>query len=230
MKEVLLINMPFDATQTYENLARAFAGECQAGMRYQLTAKIAMREGFYTLADTIRSIAKNETVHATTFFRHILNRAGSADNIRVDAGYPFHLGTLAESLLFAADDEREEAERIYPAFAKTAKEEGFEDIAGSFERIAAIEDNHRIIFTYLGNAVRDGTLYKSEQSLVWICSECGYMHTGKEAWQTCPVCKKEQGYVELHLPFDYLNTNGIKQSFVEQKEGNASPRGGRDPE
>ena len=53
--------MQFEKTQTFKNLARSFAGESQAGMRYQLIAKQAMQEGYKTLADEIRTIAKNET-------------------------------------------------------------------------------------------------------------------------------------------------------------------------
>ena len=57
--------MDFTKTQTFYNLARGFAGECQAGMRYQLTAKAAMKQGYEVLADTIRSIAKNEIGRAS---------------------------------------------------------------------------------------------------------------------------------------------------------------------
>ena len=53
--------MQFEKTQTYQNLARAFAGECQAGMRYQMIAKLAMQEKLKTLSDTIKKIAKNES-------------------------------------------------------------------------------------------------------------------------------------------------------------------------
>ncbi len=193
--------MQFDKTQTYFNLARAFAGESQAGMRYQLIAKQAMQEGHKTLSDTIRTIAKNETNHARVFFEHILKHAGSTDNINVDAGYPFHSGTLEENLRFAAMDEREEESRIYPTFAKIAREEELYDVARSFEQIAIIESNHNIIFNYLHEAVKNGTLYRNNAPLVWICSECGYMHTAEEAWKICPVCRQPQGYVELHIPF-----------------------------
>lgn len=206
--------MQFDKTTTYLNLARSFAGECQAGMRYQLIAKTALSEGYKCLSDLIRNIAKNETVHAATFFNHLLKNGGNAENIRLDAGYPFRSGSLQESLAFAAEDEENEAEKIYPEFAKVAKEEGFSAIAASFELIAKIEGNHRIIFNYLSEALKNGTLYKGEKSQVWICSECGFMHTGEEAFKTCPVCKKEQGYVELHLPFDYLNANGITEAVL----------------
>lgn len=194
--------MQFDKTETYLNLARSFAGESQAGMRYQFTAQLAMQQGYKILADNIRSIAKNETNHAKVFFDHLLKYAGSTDNINVDAGYPFHAGDLQENLRLAAVDEREEERRIYPTFAKIAREEGYEDIARSFESISVIEGNHHTVFNYLYEAIKNGTLYKNESPILWVCSECGYMHTAKEAWNICPVCRKSQGYVELHIPFN----------------------------
>lgn len=194
--------MQFENTETYKNLARSFAGECQAGMRYQMIAKLAMQEKLKTLADTVRTIAKNETVHATQFFNKILQYAGSRDNISFDADYPFHAGTLAEGLKFASADEKSESEDIYPSFAETAKKEGFEDIASLYRMVAEVEKQHKIIFQYLCESVKDGTLYKSPSPMLWICSECGFMHVATEAWKVCPLCKAEQGYVELHLPYE----------------------------
>ena len=193
--------MDFTKTQTFFNLARGFAGECQAGMRYQLTAKAAMKQGYEVLADTIRTIAKNETNHAKVFFEALLQNAGSCDDVHIDAHYPFHAGTLEDNLRFAAMDEESEAEELYPSFARIAREEGFGQIALKFEQIAKVESHHRVIFNYLYEAFKDGSLYSAGRPMLWICSECGYMHTAEEAWKICPVCRQPQGYVELHIPF-----------------------------
>lgn len=198
--------MQFENTETFKNLARSFAGECQAGMRYQMIAKLAMKENLKTLADAVRTIAKNETLHATQFFNKIIEKTGSRDNIDFDAGYPFHAGTLVEGLKFASNDEKNESEDIYPTFAVTAQKEGFEDVAALYRMIAEVESQHKIIFQYLCEAVKNGTLYKSEKPILWICSECGYMHVAENAWKICPLCKAEQGYVDLHLPFE-----GVRQ-------------------
>lgn len=194
--------MQFEKTETFKNLARSFAGECQAGMRYQMVAKLAMKENMKMLADAVRTLAKNETYHATQFFNKIIEKAGSREDIPFDAGYPFHMGTLAESLRFASMDERNEAESIYPEYAQIAEKEGFEDIAKLYKLVASVESHHKKIFEYLSESVQNGTLYKSEQPTLWICSECGYMHVGTEAWKVCPLCKAGQGYVDLHLPYE----------------------------
>lgn len=198
--------MQFENTETFKNLARSFAGECQAGMRYQMVAKLAMQEKMKTLSDAIRTIAKNETLHATQFFNKIIEKTGSRDDISFDAGYPFHAGTLVEGLKFSAMDEQAESEDIYPNFALTAQEEGFEDIAKLYRLVAEVEAQHKIVFQYLCDSVKNGTLYKSEKPILWICSECGHMEVATEAWKVCPLCKAGQGYVELHLPFE-----GVRQ-------------------
>ena len=61
-----------------------------------------------TLADEIRTIAKNETFHAKRFFETLQEKAGSRENIDIEAGYPFHAGSLEEGLAFAANDETAE--------------------------------------------------------------------------------------------------------------------------
>ena len=194
--------MQFEDTKTYLNLARSFAGEAQAGMRYQLAARLATQQGYVTLADTIRTLAKNETVHARRFIEELSKRGQKLDNIDLNAGYPFHGGSLEECLRYAAQDERAEHTKIYPDFAAEAEAEGFSDVAALFRLVANVEKRHEMIFNYLYEAYKSGTLFSNESPMLYICSECGYMHTGTKAWDVCPLCKSSQGYVELHLPFE----------------------------
>lgn len=193
--------MQFDKTKTYTNLARSFAGESQAGMRYQLIARDATAQGYTTLADTIKILAKNETHHARRFFEELNKRGEYLENIDLNAGYPYHGGDIEQGLKFAADDERKEHEEIYPAFAKEAEEEGFKDIAALFRMVAKVEEHHEQIFKYLYEAFKKGVLYSNETPILYICSECGYMHTSTKAWDRCPLCNSSQGEVELHIPY-----------------------------
>lgn len=193
--------MDFDQTKTYRNLARSFAGESQAGMRYQLIARTANSQGYVTLSDTVKVLAKNETVHARRFFEELNKYGTKLDNIELEAGYPYHSGDLGESLKLAADDEHKEHAQVYPAFAKDAEEEGFKDIAALFRLTAQVEVRHEMIFRYLHEAFTKGVLFSNETPILYICSECGYMHTSTKAWDVCPLCKASQGEVELHIPF-----------------------------
>lgn len=194
--------MQFDETKTYRNLARGFAGESQAGMRYQLIARTAIQQGYIELANVIKNIAKNETEHARRYFEELTKRGEKLENIDLDAGYPFHTGDLQESLRLAAQDEKSEHEVIYPTFAREAEEEGFKDIAALFRLVAQVEKRHEQVFHYLHEAYESGNLYKNESPILYICSECGYMHTSTEAWDVCPLCKSSQGYVCLHIPYE----------------------------
>lgn len=194
--------MQFDSTKTYLNLARSFAGESQAGMRYQLIAQAATKQGYTTLANVIKTLAKNETSHARRFFEELSKHGKKLDNIVLDAGYPFHGGDLGESLKLAMEDERAEHTTIYPAFEKDARDEGFNDIAALYKLVAQVEVRHESIFGYLYEAFKKGTLYSNQTPMLWICGECGYMHTSTNAWDICPLCKKGQGEIELHIPFE----------------------------
>lgn len=193
--------MNFDETQTYLNLARSFAGESQAGMRYQLIAREATAQGYIALADEIKVLAKNETVHARRFFEELTKRGQKLDNIVIDAGYPYHTGNLCECLRLAAEDERHEHEKIYPEFARIAREEGFAPIAALYDLIATVEKHHEQIFRYLHEAMESGNLYKNESPILYICKECGHKHTLKEAWTICPLCHSSQGFVALNIPY-----------------------------
>ena len=116
--------MQFCKSNTCKNLARSFAGESQAGMRYQLIAKQATAEEYIVLADTIRTIAKNETYHAKTFFDTLVLNAGSTENIVIDAGYPFHFGTLTENLRFARRTSAPSSRKYTPRSPKKRAKRG----------------------------------------------------------------------------------------------------------
>ena len=120
-------------------------------------------------------------------------------NIEYSAGFPFkEKWNILDNLKFAAEDEHNEA-KIYLSFAKTARKEGFNDIAVLFEQAADVEKIHESVFLELYEQVKEGTLYKRDDPTTWVCSACGYTATSKEAWTECPLCKAKQGAILLHL-------------------------------
>jgi rubrerythrin len=197
--------MDFKETETYYNLAKSFAGESQAGLRYQFTARTAFQQGYKILSDVIRSIAKNETNHAKVFFDKIIEHAGIQDNIEICGGYPFVGGTIEQNLKAAMDGETNESLTIYPSFRDIALKEGFLDIARIYDMVGDIESQHKIIFEYLYESFKNDTLYKNDAPILWRCSNCGYQVTTKEAFHICPLCQASQGFVELHLPYKKEN-------------------------
>ena len=180
-------------SETKKNLMRAFAGESQARNRYNIAASVAKKEGHNILKDLFDYIADQEKAHAKEYMKRL--KVCSGEDVLIDAEYPAEVESDTLTLLRAAQKhEKAECEQIYPEFAKKAREEGFEDVAVLFERIATIEKIHAERFKKYGDMLENGTLYKSDKEEQWICTNCGYIHEGKEAPEVCPVCTHPQGH------------------------------------
>ena len=104
-----------------------------------------------------------------------------------------------KNLRIAAEDELDEAERIYPEFAATAREEGFPEIVALYDNIIQVETCHQKLFSELYRQMKNGTMYKKKEKVKWKCADCGYEATAKEAWQECPLCKAKQGSVMIQI-------------------------------
>lgn len=195
------MKIKFEKSETYKNLARGFAGECQAGARYQFLSKQCLNEGYNFLSNTVKTLAKNEMAHAKTFFDLIVNNSQKVvKNIDINSGYPFKYGDIVSHFKYTMEDEQMEAKTIYPSFAKIAKEEGFDDIAYTFERVASVENCHYMLLKQIYDGLNNKTLYTSKTPIKWKCSNCGNEHTDTSAWKICDLCSMPQGYVEV--PFE----------------------------
>ena len=84
-------------------------------------------------------------------------------------------------------------------YAKTAREEGFPEIAKLYEDIIQVETCHQKLFAQLYDQMKNGTMYKKKEKVKWKCADCGYEATAKEAWQECPLCKAKQGAVMIQI-------------------------------
>ena len=123
-----------EGTQTHENLKAAFAGESQANRRYLYFAKVADIEGYPDIAGNFRDTAEGETGHAHGHLDYMLSTGGLA------TGRP--IGETAQNLAGAVAGETHEYTEMYPGMAKTAREEGFEEVADWFETLAKAEKAH----------------------------------------------------------------------------------------
>ena len=123
-----------NGSKTHENLKGAFAGESQANRRYLYFAKVADIEGRPDIAGLFRDTAEGETGHAhghLDFIREVGDPA---------TGEP--IGSTELNLAAAVAGETYEYTQMYPGFAKTARDEGFEEIAEWFETLARAERSH----------------------------------------------------------------------------------------
>ena len=123
-----------EGTQTHENLKAAFAGESQANRRYLYFAKVADIEGYPDIAGNFRDTAEGETGHAHGHLDYMLSTGDPA------TGLP--IGETAQNLAAAVAGETHEYTEMYPGMAKTAREEGFEEVADWFETLAKAEKAH----------------------------------------------------------------------------------------
>ena len=186
-------------TKTASNLITSFAGESQATMRYTIAAKIAKKEGYVQIKEIFEETARNEQEHAKVFYKY-LKEEFKLDAIELNPEYtafPVVYHDTLTNLEGAIGGENEEAEDMYPKFAEVAREEGFEEIARSWEQIAKVEAAHRDRYQKLHDNVENGTVFEKEESVIWKCGNCGFLYEGKKAPKLCPACKHPQEYFEV---------------------------------
>ncbi len=180
-------------TKTEKNLLAAFAGESQARNRYTYFASQAKKDGYEQISDIFTETANQEKEHAKRFFKFL-----EGGDVEITACFPAGVvGTTLENLKAAAAGEHEEHSDLYPAFAKTAREEGFEAIAQVFEAVSVAERQHEKRYRDLAANIEAGRVFKRPASVVWRCRNCGYLHEASEAPAACPACAHPQAYFEI---------------------------------
>ena len=180
-------------TKTEQNLLKAFAGESQARNRYTYFASAARKEGLEQIANIFIETADNEREHAKLFFKAL-----EGGDLEITATYP--AGAIKDTktnLGEAAAGENMEWTTIYADFSKTAKDEGFPEVARTFEQIAKVEKFHESRYRRLINNIVNGEVFKRKQPAKWHCINCGYVFEGAEAPKECPACKHPQAFYEV---------------------------------
>ncbi len=167
-------------SKTEANLAAAFAGESQARNKYTYFAAAAKKEGYIQISKIFEETAANEKEHAEIWYKLLNDISSTALNLEAAAG-----------------GENSEWTDMYPSFAKTAKEEGFEKIAFLFEAVGNIEKEHEKRYLKLLESVNNKTVFIREDVVIWQCSNCGHVHVGVKAPAICPVCDHAQGYFTI---------------------------------
>jgi len=128
-----------EGSKTHQNLKDAFAGESQANRRYNYFARVADIEGQPEIAALFRSVAEGETGHAFGHFDFLKEVGDPVTDVPV--------GDTATNLGSAIAGETFEYTEMYPGFAKTARDEGFEEVADWLETLARAERSHAGRFT-----------------------------------------------------------------------------------
>ena len=180
-------------TQTEKNILTAFTGESQARNRYTYFASQAKKEGYVQISEIFTETANQEKEHAKRLFKLL-----EGGEVEVAAAFPAGvIGTTLDNLNEAAGGENYEYTEMYPGFAKIAVEEGFQEIADIFKAIAVAEKQHEKRYLALAANIKNNTVFKRKDAVVWRCRNCGYLHEGNEAPEECPACVHPQAHFEL---------------------------------
>ena len=180
-------------TRTEKNLLTAFAGESQARNRYTFFASAARKEGMEQIANIFAETADNEKEHAKVFFTYL-----EGGEVQIVAAYPAGIvGDTKANLEAAAAGENMEWTTIYANFARIAREEGFTEIAQSFEQISKVEKFHESRYRKLAANIASGEVFKKKNVVKWHCANCGYVFEGTEPPRECPACKHPQAFYEV---------------------------------
>ena len=171
--------MELKGSQTEKNLQIAFAGESQARNKYTYYASKARKEGYNQIADLFEATANNEKEHAKLWFKALHGGA---------------VPTTDVNLADAADGENYEWTDMYANMAKTAREEGFTQIAAQMEMVAKIEKRHEERYRKLLANVEKGEVFQKGSIVMWECGNCGHIHVGETAPEKCPVCDHPKAY------------------------------------
>ena len=185
--------MQLIGSQTEKNLLTAFAGESQARNRYTYFAKQAKKEGLVQISQIFERTADQEKEHAKRLFKFL-----QGGEVQVIASFPAGvIGNTLQNLEGSAAGEHYEYTEMYPEFANIAMQEGFNEIAEVFTSIAVAEKQHEKQYRDFIDNIAAGRVFKRNDSVVWYCANCGYLHEDTVPPVKCPACDHPQDYFHL---------------------------------
>ena len=174
--------MELQHSQTWKNLQTAFSGELHACAKYKIYALRAREDGYEQMGNIFDETSRNEQEHAEIWLKHL-----SGGEVP---------GTL-ENLRDAAAGEHYEWTEMYAEFARTARCEGFEELAELFTRVGNIEKTHEQRYNKLAANIEDCQVFCKGRPTVWVCMVCGNVTYAACSPEVCPVCGHSQSYTEI---------------------------------
>lgn len=190
--------MKLKDSQTFLNLARAYAGECQARTRYEFVEYGFRYNGYEAIATIIDKIVYQEFNHARMLYTFIQDaELKQVDNIEICAGYPFkEKWELENNLKLLAEDEEIEAE-IYAEFIKVAEDEGFPEIATLFKNIMDVEIRHKQVFWNFTNNLKTATFTKRKPKQCGIAQHVVMWEQARKHGKSAHFVKQNKAFVKL---------------------------------
>ncbi|MBW1820200.1 MAG: rubrerythrin family protein [Deltaproteobacteria bacterium] len=183
----------FRESRTAKNLLISYAFESQATTRYIFFSKKAKEDGYIQISKIFQEISDQELEHALRFFKFF-----NGGELEITSSFLTGvIKTTYDNLIASADLEKNVHTSLYPGFAKIGREEGFDRAADFWDAISIAEAQHEKTFLALADNLKTGRIFNRNEKRIWRCSNCGYIHEGKNAPEKCPACVRPIGFFEL---------------------------------
>ena len=183
----------FKTSQTARNILSAFAIETQAIQKYLWYAKIADKEGYQQIAAIFTETAEQKKSHTKTFFRFLADC-----DLEVTNRYKTEpLSITHENLKAALEAETNQYDGLFAGFESIAWEEGYKQVATKIKLFRQIKKFYAERFNKLADNIENGTVFKKDKKVKWICRKCGLIYESDRALKNCPGCEHPQAYFEI---------------------------------
>lgn len=165
-------------SQTEQNLLASWHAKSRSKMLFTYFAYAAMHEGFQQLSEMMEESARNETMHSKLFYMSLYGPVPDTQtNIR--------------SLLAS---KRRSSEELLPAYAQTARQEGWDEAAWFFDAIAKVDASHVKMYTEILSGIKNDRVFNRENECAWVCQVCGYETQNTSAPDVCPLCTHDRRF------------------------------------
>jgi len=183
----------FNKSLTAQYVMRAFAVETQAIQKYLWFAKVADKEGYQQIAAIFTETAEQKKSHSKTMFRYL-------ERCELEVTSTFRaepIGTTPENLEVAFKAENEQIDALYADAEQAAWDEGFKQLATKLKLFRQIKKFYAERFEKLASNIEDGSVFRKDKKVKWICRKCGLIFESDRALKNCPGCEHPQAYFEL---------------------------------
>jgi rubrerythrin len=172
---------------------RAFATETQAIQKYLWFAKIAAKEGYQQIAAIFTETTEQKKSHTKTLFRFL-----EGNELEVTTTFKAELlATTLENLKAALEAELTQYNTLFAEAEQLAWDEGYKQVATKLKLFRQIKKFYAERFEKLAANIENGTVFKNDKKVKWICRKCGLIYESERALKNCPGCEHPQAYFEI---------------------------------
>ena len=183
----------FNKSLTAQHVMRAFAIETQAIQKYLWFAKVATKEGYQQIAAIFTETAEQKKSHCKTLFRFL-----EGCEIEITSSFKAEpIGSTLENLKAAFEAENIQQNTLFADFEQSAWDEGFKQVATKIKLFRQIKKFYAERFEKLASNIENGTVFKKDKKVKWICRKCGLIFESDRALKNCPGCEHPQAYFEI---------------------------------